>query len=578
MAQNTYEAEDAVLTNCRVWENTEASNGRSVGWYANVGTSILFDEPVSGKAILIRYSNGLESRRQCSIYVGGKDVATIILEPTGGFADYTILGLNIDIDRKIAFVVDEDDFQANPSPKNVWTLDNIVVLSKSVDIVNIPQPQPAPQTIAVDFALPIGPATHRFSGFLCTSIWPDEPSEELVAPLKPSMLQGYANWVRQDKYPGLFAPGLYERVVERLGMQFQIRLTSSYGLQFLNSGDHNWYDIDVDTPGKWPGDNGDWSRWEGYLEELYRRVNEKGYTVVYDIWNEPDTASNSFWPRPYEKYLEVYRRGVIKLRQLDPNVVVMGPSYTGYREKMLEEWLLWVKENDVLPDILCWHFPEPQQIVHQVNHVKQFMAEHNIDIDKISIAEMILGSNKFNPSRAVLLFANLERCGPIVINAAKGCWPDDAEDGLMNSYCGCNMGRLNHLLTRDMKPRAIWWAYKAYADATGMLVEVTPNSSKRVDAVAIFDRDSRQVNIVIGNDGPAAAKIVVDMKNLSSVGFLPSRGDIHVEALHIPMTGPEPLDKPVATIDRTVRVKDGRLELQLDDVGSKDAYVIRLSP
>ncbi len=428
--------------------------------------------------------------------------------------------------------------------------------------------------IKIDFGREMGPATHRFSGFLCTSIWADEPSEELVAPLKPSMIQGYANWVRMDKYPGVFAPGLYERLVEKLGMQYQIRITSTYGLQVLNSADHKWFD----KPGPlWPGDEGDWSRWENFLTELVSRIKKNQYKVVYDIWNEPDGAPHYFWNRPYKQYLEAYRRGALKIRQLDPDAEIMGPSFTHFNKELLEEWVLWAKQNNVLPDILCWHFPGSENIDSQVDQMEKFMAQNNIDIDKISIAEMIGPSEKFNPSAAVARFANLERCGPIVINAGKACWADDKEDIPMDSYCGCNMGRLNHLLTRDLKRRSMWWAYKAYADVAGTLVEVTPDTDNKIDAVAGYDLEKYSANIVIGNDSKMDQQVTVTFTNMDKLKKLIKNGYIHVTAEHIPLTGAEPLEKPVTTVDSDYMVLNSRFEIKLYNFGSKDAYTIRLT-
>ena len=112
--------------------------------------------------------------------------------------------------------------------------------------------------IFLDFSTDLGPATQKCNGFSCTSISATEPPDELLKPLKPSMIQGYGNWVKIERFPSIFSPGTYERLPDELEMTIQIRVFSTFGYHHLENIEQDPY----------PGDGGDWTRWERFLGEF----------------------------------------------------------------------------------------------------------------------------------------------------------------------------------------------------------------------------------------------------------------------------------------------------------------------
>jgi hypothetical protein len=45
----------------------------------------------------------------------------------------------------------------------------------------------------------------------------------------------------------------------------------------------------------------------------------------------------------------------MKLRELDPDVKITGPSLAGYNGSFMQDFLSFCKTNNCLPDIIGWH-------------------------------------------------------------------------------------------------------------------------------------------------------------------------------------------------------------------------------
>jgi hypothetical protein len=58
----------------------------------------------------------------------------------------------------------------------------------------------------------------------------------------------------------------------------------------------------------WPGDNGDWTMWDGYLNQLISDIksHQIATKLVIDIWNEPEASA--FWNRSQTQYLQMWAR------------------------------------------------------------------------------------------------------------------------------------------------------------------------------------------------------------------------------------------------------------------------------
>lgn len=399
------------------------------------------------------------------------------------------------------------------------------------------------EVVKIDLAANTGPVTYRASGFL-HAMSTSQPDLALIKPLKPRMFRMRGGEWATDGTGG-FAN--YDRI-KALGARLQIVLSDSHGYS-----DAGW----------WPGDDGDWSRWEATVEGLVKHAKSRGCVVQWDIWNEPD--HKYFWAPDFDRFLEMWKRSVRKIRALDTKAVIVGPSTAGFRTNLLDKFLLYAKENDVLPNILSWHELNSKEggyrpIPDHVTRMREFMKEHQIKIDRISINEIIGPGHQYNPGAAVWFFHLLEKAG--VESACHACWGD--EDNMSN----CDNQTLDGILTYpERKPRSTWWAYKGYGDITGRLLQVEP--SQTVAAVAGLDPRSGEVRVVLGRDGGTAGAVEVLLAGAGRFS-----GGARVTASRIPASGPKALSAPTPVIDEDIAVSNGVLRVSLPDFGASDAYMM----
>jgi hypothetical protein len=423
----------------------------------------------------------------------------------------------------------------------------------SVMLFSIMDSASAQETVVVDFGKAIGPATQRATGFL-HSLTPDLPADELVIPLKPRMWRMGPGSIEQLK--GAF--GCHERVAS-LGAMHQMVVSDGHG--YGGSG--------------WPGDDGDWSRWEDLVAGMVREAAELGSTFHWDIWNEPDIPA--FWnPIPddatasWNRFKETWTHGYRTIRRLDSDAVIVGPSNSAFSGNLFSvtDFLAFAQEERVLPDLLSWHEWHPNSIVAHLEETRCFMTDKGIPEIPISINEYVTHPHQTEPGILVWYLAMLEKAK--VHSAAHACWPEP--DGKSN----CRRAQLDGILAADSRePRSTWWVYRGYAHITGELVTVQPSGT--VDGVGGYDPDINTAHFLFGRNGEATGEVVVQFANLGEATELQdSNGGIHVIAEHIPDSGWDPLPEPPVALDRVIPTENGTLTISLPSFGSTDAYFVHI--
>jgi hypothetical protein len=113
--QSFCEAESATLNGCEVIANGDASGGKQVGAFGErPGDAITFRDLPPGKGVTIFYTNGADAPRQCSLYVEGRDVATVAFEDTGNFhGPRRRARVDASVKGAVRLQVDADDQAAN---------------------------------------------------------------------------------------------------------------------------------------------------------------------------------------------------------------------------------------------------------------------------------------------------------------------------------------------------------------------------------------------------------------------------------------------------------------------------------
>ncbi len=403
------------------------------------------------------------------------------------------------------------------------------------------------ENVVVDLGRAIGPATGRASGFL-HSMSAIEPVADLVEALNPRL---FRMWAPDFAGDGSGAWAVYARV-QAMGARMQIVMSDSQGYE---------------AAGWWPGDADSMPKWDAIVTGLLARARADTMSVEWDVWNEPNISS--FWARSQAQFFETWRHTVRVIRKLSPTARIVGPSLSGFDKVWLESFLRYANANDVLPDTISWHeFGNPTDIPAHLTHIRSFLISLGVGARPIELNEIMDARESLLPGTAVQYFANLERAK--VDGACHACW----DIGGVNT---CANRSLDGILTvPERRPRAVWWAYKAYSELTGIIVDARPSAT--IDGLASRDIKQQSLKILLGRDGLGPDLLAVSVGVRHTASLFPEGAEIRVLVQLIPASGLDPLPSPI-TIARSVqRLAGNEMTVDIPGFGAHDACLITMEP
>lgn len=379
------------------------------------------------------------------------------------------------------------------------------------------------ETLKVDLLDSIRPVTHCASGSLY-GITEKEPADikGLVAPLKPRMFCQPPAGTEGNQHA--FGDGyVVAKRVADIGAQVQITLP----------------DVLPNWPYKWPGKD----IWLDSVEtHVKRRFSENINNIhSYVIWNEPDGTwksengdiNSTVWKPTYEL-----------LRKLDPNTKIVGPCISFYHSERMKTFLKFCKDNNCLPDIICWHQWGSGGIAGAVADVRKLQNELGIAERPYCINEYCAGSDANNqkyegcPGYSVPFIAKFERYG---IESANISW-----------WHVPHPGRLGSLLTDDGQKGGGWWLYKWYGDMDGYMAKVTPPNdySDGVDGFAAVDRKRNCASLVLGGKSVGTVNVVFQrMPDFLSGAVKVKVERVTWESINTPVSGTELISESTMAIN-----------------------------
>lgn len=341
----------------------------------------------------------------------------------------------------------------------------------------------------------------------------------------------------------------YDRIVSVSDdAEYVIRMSDLWGGDGVTLADSDPY----------PGDNGDWSNYESFVDQVVSDVNAKGMDrsrIQYEIWNEPDL--DLFWPRSTAQYDEMWQRGVQRIRFQDPNARIVGPGYTHYESSSINGWLDMTIESGTEPDILNWHdLQTGDDAVTAAADARTLLSEKGLTDVALEINEYV-PSDKENPGYNAWDLARIEKSN--VDYAALANW----------TYC-CDTEALCATLTQDgTQPTGRWWLYNRYGQTRGDVV--TSTSSSNIDSTANVNPESTQSRIIVGNNGYTGA-VSLTLQNVDQI----SSTRIRVKVEHVP--NQEPLAAPLVDQDYYTDISGGNHTVSLNWSTDTDAYIITVTP
>lgn len=258
-------------------------------------------------------------------------------------------------------------------------------------------------------------------------------------------------------------------------------------------------DILPNWPYKWPGKES----WLQQVEECVNRKKASGLTNFdsYVIWNEPYGTWNDSNGEFHET---VWKPTYELLRKIDPDMPIVGPAISYYSSERMEKFLKFCKENNCLPDIICWHQWGSGGIPGAVEDVKRLEKKYGLPDYPICCNEYCAGSDaalqKYEgcPGYSVPFIAKFERYK--VESATISWW--------FTQY----PGRLGSILTAGNEKGGGWHLYKWYGDMEGYMASVTPpnDKSEGLDGFAAVNKKKREASIVLGGKNTGSVDVTID--------------------------------------------------------------------
>ncbi len=432
-----------------------------------------------------------------------------------------------------------------------------------------------PDGLIVDLSRAGAPVSQKATGFL-HGLSDQLPGTELYEALKPRIQRFPAFLGNPNKLP--YTPPGQSGENGFSSAAYMNRLKNANVIQqVIVSDEYMWFGLHQSWG--WPGDpdhNGITS-FQLLDEKLDSLVDaaltdfpaSEGWQIEWDLWNEPDNAD--FWGRDQAQFFQTWKHAFERVRAKDPQAKIVGPSIAYFvtqganprRGGWLKDFLIFARDNNVLPDIVSWHeMVNPREIPGQVEAVRAFMAANGIPDRPIDINEYQGPGIDLmqSPGNTVRFLSNLE--GTDIRYAIRACWNEDPDqkDSTTN---GLAPGRLDNIVTTfPFQPRALWHVYKSYAEMSGEMVPVAPGGF--LSAVASVDAAKGYARILVGNDGTSEFSSNVIIEKLSRLGNRLPSGPVRVRIREIPFSGLEALAAPIEISDTMMTPVKDRLEIPVD--------------
>ncbi|MFF1478456.1 RICIN domain-containing protein [Streptomyces sp. NPDC058301] len=437
----------------------------------------------------------------------------------------------------------------------------VVLTALATTLIPAAPSQAADTGVTVDFATAGGAPTYRASGMIY-GMTPNGslPQDHFFKDIKWRFMR--AGGAQLNK--GGYATSLAEYQTRWNATLAQYKRTAALGGTFVLL-PHDLWGADSTTNVGWPGDNGDWTRFDTFVTQLINDVRANNMTVEWDLWNEPD--GRGFWGASQSQYLQMWSRFYARVRAAFPNQLIVGPSIAGQPVSSNTWWttyLDYVKAHNVAPDIYSWH-DEPADPVPGAAGANSTLAAAGLTNTRPYQINEYAAYSQQNPGGGAWFIGRLERAGA---------------DGLRGNWAsGTNLHDDEaNLLTRNSSgqylPLGEWFMYRYYGSQTGNIVNLVPGSN--TDGLATKDNAAKNAKVLLGSNGNTG-NVTVNLTGLGTTSVVES-GKVRAVVQRVPHNNGAAVAGPETISDTTLTVSNNAASVSLPWSNAKDGYTITLLP
>ncbi|MEU8694096.1 RICIN domain-containing protein [Streptomyces sp. NPDC048665] len=443
------------------------------------------------------------------------------------------------------------------------TVPSVAVLLTALAATLVPAaPSQAADTgVTVDFATAGGAPTYRASGMIY-GMTPDGslPQDHFFKDIKWHFMRAGGAQLNRGGY----GTSLADYQTRWNATLAQYKRTAALGGTFVLL-PHDLWGADGTTSQDWPGDNGDWTKFDNFVTQLINDVKANHMTVEWDLWNEPD--GRGFWAPSQSQYLQMWSRFYARVRAAFPGQLIVGPSMAGQPTSSNTWWttyLNYVKAHNVAPDIYSWH-DEPADPVPGVAGANSTLAAAGLTNTRPYQINEYAALSQQNPGGGAWFIGRLERAGA---------------DGLRGNWAsGTNLHDDEaNLLTKNSSgqylPLGEWFMYRYYGSQTGNIVNLTPGTN--TDGLATKDNTAKNAKILLGSNGNTG-NLTVNLTGLNTTSMVES-GKVRAVVQRVPYNGGAAVTGPETISDTTLSVSNNAASVNIPWSNAKDGYTVTLFP
>ncbi|MFF5218798.1 RICIN domain-containing protein [Micromonospora sp. NPDC000442] len=448
---------------------------------------------------------------------------------------------------------------SRPGPLRRLTARLAVGILAATAVVAVSTPaQAADEAISVNFSGTGGAPTYRAAG------WIYGMTENASGPADHFYRDVKFRYMRAGgaQLPGSgWVGGNYERRWN--STLAQARRTNALGGEFILL-PHDLWGADGAAISRFPGDNGNWTDYDNFLNRVISDVRAAGLTVQWDIWNEPNITL--FWNRPISQYFELWRRTYQRIRAEFPNQLIVGPSCAcvpSTNHAFWNQYLDFVRSTSTVPDIVSWH-ALPGDPVANVAAANATLDPRGIPHPRPYQINEYAAPDEQNPADGAWYIARLERA---------------RADGLRANWAGGGNlhNDLGNLLVRNSagqhQPKGEWWVYRFYGSQTGQIVPVSASPS--YDAFATKTTGSAKV--LLGG-GRTTGNLTVNLQRLDATSGIVQNNQVRVLTQRTPNNGGGAVQGPITVSNSVVSVSGNNATVTVPYFNQTDTYTLTLLP
>jgi hypothetical protein len=418
----------------------------------------------------------------------------------------------------------------------------------------------ADTSVTVDFATAGGAPTYHASGTLY-GMSPDGslPQDHFYKDIKWHFERAGGAQLNNGGY----ATSLADYQTRWNATLAQYKRTAALGGTFILL-PHDLWGADGTTNQAFPGDNGDWTLFDNFVNQLFSDVKANHMTVEWDLWNEPN--GSGFWARSQTQYLQMWSRFYADVRASFPGQLIVGPSSAGQPNtgSWWSAYMSYVKSNNVVPDIWSWH-DEPGDPVSGANAMNSLLSSYGLTNTRPFQINEYATLDMQNPGGGAWFIGRLERAGA---DGLRGNWASGTQ--LHNDEA--------NLLTQNSSgqylPLGEWFTYRYYGSQTGNIVNFIPGTN--TDGFATKDNAAGNAKVLLGSNGNTG-NVTVNLTGLNTTSVV-SGGQVRAVVQRIPDNNGGAVDGPVTVSDSLLSVSNNAASLTVPYTNAKDAYTVTLLP